>query len=838
MISRLAQNLIQAVLVATLASIGTFWSIDAGAQMAQSTPQLTWNSQSYPGGQVLYSVSCPSTTTCTAVGKSGTIVGTINAGGTWVKETSSTTSTLYGISCVSTSECVAVGAGGTVVFTTNAGNSWQAGQSTLTTNLDSVSCPSSGQCWAVGASGVIVASGANNDSGPWTVQQVGGANLYGISCIDVTDCTAVGFAGAIFATSNGSTWMPEVSGVTTTLNTISCVTATQCWAAGGSQVITTPNGSTWQATGGLPNASSLEGIDCTDFRNCWVTGVNPGTVDSSSDGGASWIQEMPDSGNWLNSVSCANATHCWAVGNGVIMSGFSPPSEVNPTSPVYNADAPDPDVVSYQGTYYAFTTGTKEAPIIQILSSGNLASWNLNGSALKKIPSWEKVGTQESPGVFFWDNKWIMYYAAIESSTNTRCISMATSTQILGPYVDSTLGPLECDPTIGGALDPQPFIDPSGTAYLYWKSNDGLSGVNAQIWVAPINNTGLPEVASATSLITQDQPGTTEAPFMQSYSGTYYLFYSIGSWDSSNYGVGYATCSTPSGPCTTTQVNSVMSSNSYVLGPGSASVVTDNSGQLWLAYCGWNGPTSKFSYAQGDYRSLWMAQMSFPGGVPTLDLQPPQVAPAPNVTGLSSSVGSASGGASVTIYGSNLSGAIGVSFANAPAESFTVVSPSQISVVTPPGSPGTVDVTVTTPNGASAISCQDQYTFTESGTAELGGYWLVSSLGSVYGCGANLALGSAPPGTQGVVSISPTSDVQGYWLANSQGSIYTFGDASFYGSMGGKPLNQPIVAMASTADSKGYWMVASDGGIFSFGDASFYGSMGAVPTNGPISAMG
>ena len=39
-------------------------------------------------------------------------------------------------------------------------------------------------------------------------------------------------------------------------------------------------------------------------------------------------------------------------------------------------------------------------------------------------------------------------------------------------------------------------------------------------------------------------------------------------------------------------------------------------------------------------------------------------------------------------------------------------------------------------------------------------------------------------------------------------------------------LNKPIVGMASTPDGRGYWMVAADGGIFSFGDAPFFGSMG------------
>ena len=29
---------------------------------------------------------------------------------------------------------------------------------------------------------------------------------------------------------------------------------------------------------------------------------------------------------------------------------------------------------------------------------------------------------------------------------------------------------------------------------------------------------------------------------------------------------------------------------------------------------------------------------------------------------------------------------------------------------------------------------------------------------------------------------------------------------SFYGSMGGQPLNQPIVGMAAMPDGKGYWL--------------------------------
>ena len=60
----------------------------------------------------------------------------------------------------------------------------------------------------------------------------------------------------------------------------------------------------------------------------------------------------------------------------------------------------------------------------------------------------------------------------------------------------------------------------------------------------------------------------------------------------------------------------------------------------------------------------------------------------------------------------------------------------------------------------------------------------------------------------------------------SDGGIFAFGDATFYGSMGGAHLNAPVVGMAPTPDGGGYWLVASDGGIFAFGDAKFYGSTG------------
>ena len=88
-----------------------------------------------------------------------------------------------------------------------------------------------------------------------------------------------------------------------------------------------------------------------------------------------------------------------------------------------------------------------------------------------------------------------------------------------------------------------------------------------------------------------------------------------------------------------------------------------------------------------------------------------------------------------------------------------------------------------------------------------------------------------------VVGMAATADGRGYWLVASDGGIFNYGDANYDGSMGGKKLNDPIVGMAATPDGGGYWTVASDGGIFTFGDAQFYGSMGGQHLNKPIVGM-
>lgn len=79
------------------------------------------------------------------------------------------------------------------------------------------------------------------------------------------------------------------------------------------------------------------------------------------------------------------------------------------------------------------------------------------------------------------------------------------------------------------------------------------------------------------------------------------------------------------------------------------------------------------------------------------------------------------------------------------------------------------------------------------------------------------------PSSAPVVGFAPTPSGAGYWQAAADGGVFAFGDAGFFGSLGGQPLNAPIVAIAAHPSGAGYWLTGADGGVFAFGAAAYLG---------------
>ena len=128
----------------------------------------------------------------------------------------------------------------------------------------------------------------------------------------------------------------------------------------------------------------------------------------------------------------------------------------------------------------------------------------------------------------------------------------------------------------------------------------------------------------------------------------------------------------------------------------------------------------------------------------------------PTVTAVSPNSGSTLGGTPVTITGTKLTGATGVSFGTVAATTFTVVSDTSVTVTAPAGTAGAVDVTVTTPGGPSATSSADLFTYDADAGGPTGGaptYVYTSTLGATGTAGSDSKHFSLPaPGAVDTVN--------------------------------------------------------------------------------------
>jgi hypothetical protein len=498
--------------------------------------------------------------------------------------------------------------------------------------------------------------------------------------------------------------------------------------------------------------------------------------------------------------------------------GLTAPTTAGASSwaPVHSGDFPDPDILQWQGGYYAFATQSTPPAgghqvNIQVSSSTDGETWNTMGTdALPDsgLGSWAKPGDTWAPSVAVSQAPasngvtpppvFVMYYTATERSTSDQCIGMATAGSPFGPYVDSSSAPMVCDndydppPTVddgydGGSIDPYIFTDPStGDSYLLWKSDGNHVGVSTMIWSAPLSQDLQSINGSPVLLLTDDeswQSNIIEGPDMYdnqvvtTSGGTtttvnnYYLFYAGSDEGANTYGIGWATCPTPQSRCQDSPVdNPLLTTQPGMSGPGGPDIYSlappqsDPSGpdRTVIAFAAWEGTT--IGYLQCGIRPMYLADLAFSSG--------------PNGT----------------------SGAPSVQPANNSAAAVGPTCPQ------PPPPPT--------------------------------GYWQVASDGGVFTFGGAHFYGSTGSIrlNQPVVGMAPSPDHRGYWLVASDGGVFAFGDAGFYGSTGSIRLNKPIIDMIPTVDGLGYWLVASDGGVFAFGDAHFYGSAGGENLGNPVTA--
>jgi photosystem II stability/assembly factor-like uncharacterized protein len=274
-----------------------------------------WRTDFPPAFVDLTAVSCPTTSTCFATDAAGTALTTANWGGRWDEQIAGNSNSAYhSISCPTTSECVAVGNAGAIGETTTGGVGWLLLLPAQTTNaVPGISCPDSNNCAAAAADRILTTHDGGNT---WAEHMLTSDNaVTAIACPTASICYAVGWPGAIYRTTDGgSTWesTPNViSGADETLESVSCWSSTSCTAVGtDGQILSTSDGVTWTAQNAY-TTQNLFGVSCTSSNSCIAVGGGGAAFVYSA---GLWDISPTGTANALASVQCSAPGVCFAVG--------------------------------------------------------------------------------------------------------------------------------------------------------------------------------------------------------------------------------------------------------------------------------------------------------------------------------------------------------------------------------------------------------------------------------------------------------------------------------------------------------------------------------------------
>jgi len=190
-------------------------------------------------------------------------------------------------------------------------------------------------------------------------------------------------------------------------------------------------------------------------------------------------------------------------------------------NPVLNADYSDPDAIRVGDDFYMIASSFDAVPGLPILHSRDLVNWKIIGHALKRQPPFEHFEkTQHGNGVWapsirYRNGEFYIYYPDPDFG-----IYLTKAKTVTGEWSAPTLVAAG-----KGLIDPCPFWDEDGKAYLAYAYAGSRAGIKSVLAVMPLNADG--SKATTTGRIVYDGhelDPTIEGPKVYKRNGYYYLF--------------------------------------------------------------------------------------------------------------------------------------------------------------------------------------------------------------------------------------------------------------------------------------------------------------------------
>ena len=286
-----------------------------------------WQSVASGTSAILTNASYATSKIIYVCGFGGTLLRSVDGGGTWNQVTTPTSENLYCVHFTDLNTGIIMGNNGTILRTTNAGSNW--------TSLGSNQYNFRNVSFSDALHGTAV--GGNGNSGPALMKTTDGgatwqdqsANLssfflagqYGVSFSSPTTGYIAGTEGKVLKTTDGgSTWSSGFSGGPW-IRSMFSTDQNNTTFVGSSGTIrhTSDGGFSWPTQGASPNVM-LNGVSYSDSRHGTVVGEN-GTIMHTRTSGSAWINESINGfGGQLYNSAFADSIHGVIVGeNGAIL---------------------------------------------------------------------------------------------------------------------------------------------------------------------------------------------------------------------------------------------------------------------------------------------------------------------------------------------------------------------------------------------------------------------------------------------------------------------------------------------------------------------------------------
>jgi arabinan endo-1,5-alpha-L-arabinosidase len=443
--------------------------------------------------------------------------------------------------------------------------------------------------------------------------------------VGVDSVTAVLGANGFLLGSTSAPATVEVHGalITTTV----ALTTSTATASAGTQVTLTATVTPSSTSSGLPLTGTVTFLDGSTAIGTATLSGNTATLTTKQFKPGSNTLSASFAGDLFYAPSTSPST-------ALTLSPYTGPTYTNPLNvtagslgKVYNC--PDPSVIKYQAggadTWYAYCTGdpfnandtvtpggAPRTHLISIFTSTDLVNWTYLSDALTALPTWIQAGNElQTPAISYFNGMYHLYYGNGAPPNNPvpplaqgPAIGVATATTPAGPFTDSGGPVIAATTACGGTCDrttfaPEVIADQTGQEWIVY------GGVYGGISIRKLSADGLTSDATTDTLIGSDNYYMD--PYILYYNGYYYEFLSAGSNNQgaiSTLNVHVGRSASITGPYLDAEGNPlyvdeggappagvggdpvlVMNGNDIV-GSGSNTVITDESGQMYIIYSG------------------------------------------------------------------------------------------------------------------------------------------------------------------------------------------------------------------------------------------------------------